>query len=56
MGIIGTILVGGLAIGGYKYFKEEDFKESVNEKAGEVWGGVKEKAGEVKNKIFKKKM
>ena len=54
MGILSTILVGGLAIGGYKYFEEEDFKETVNDKVGEAWNYTKTKLNDVKNKVFKK--
>ena len=54
MNILSMILVGGLAIGVYKYFKEKDFKESVNEKVSAGWDFTKEKVGDIKRKIFKK--
>ena len=55
MGILSVILTGGLAIGGYKYFKEEDFKNEVNTKVGITWEWTKDNVSNIKNKIFKKK-
>ena len=55
MNIISMILTSGLAIGGYKYFKEKDFKNEVNEKIGIAWEWTKDTVGNIKDKVFKKK-
>lgn len=47
MGLLSAIAVATLAIGGYKYFKEEDFKEKVNENVKKGYETIRDTAAKV---------
>lgn len=51
MGIIGIIAVGVAAISGYKYCKEEEFRNKVNDNVKKASEKVKETAINVKDRI-----
>ncbi len=55
MNIISIITIGALAIGGYKYFKEENFHKKVNDTVTNVSNAIKETAGNIKEKVFNRK-